>query len=202
MSFVLIQPTLNSKNLECNKLKCNSMEVSNVTASKLGTSLIISESSTQEAQSAGRGKLWVRDDSPNVLIFTNDEGTELELGDGGSLREVTQTGSLMDDVDIGNSNNAIITLFSVVTPGDFEGDVGPNFKVLSSAITEASIISLRLFGTENPFYAEGSDLALEAPIDTSHKAGVSNQASGEVTINLEIESAETANAPKIHIIIK
>ena len=201
MSFVLPQPTLKSKNLECNTLKCNNVAVNNLTASNLGTSVVISESSTQSTPASGKGKLWVRDDSPNVLIFTNDEGTELELGGGGGgglgdVLEVTQTGSLVDDVDIVDSNNAIITLFSAVDPSSFEGD-GPNFKVLSSAITEASIITLRLYGVDN-----GSDMALDAAIDTSHNPGVSNQSVGEVTINLGITSPATLTAPKIRIIIE
>ncbi|NIM50443.1 MAG: hypothetical protein GTO22_14535 [Gemmatimonadales bacterium] len=36
------------------------------------------------APSSARGKLWVRDDSPNVLVFTNDVGTDTVLGGIGS----------------------------------------------------------------------------------------------------------------------
>jgi len=35
------------------------------------------------APSAGQGKLWVRDDIPNVLVFTDDAGSDTVLGAGG-----------------------------------------------------------------------------------------------------------------------
>jgi hypothetical protein len=34
------------------------------------------EQTTGPAAEAGYGKLWVKDDAPNVLIFTDDAGTE------------------------------------------------------------------------------------------------------------------------------
>lgn len=63
------------------------------------TGLVLSEQSSDPAStSAGEGTIWVRDDSPNVLMFTDDDGTDWNLldGSGASMEairfEVNQVG--------------------------------------------------------------------------------------------------------------
>lgn len=43
--------------------------------------------------SSGRGKLWVRSDTPNVLVFTDDTGADTVLGSGGGGGNVSNTGT-------------------------------------------------------------------------------------------------------------
>lgn len=51
--------------------------VSNVT--RINGSLYLDEQSAANADTAGRGQFWVRDDTPNVAMFTDDTGTDYEL---------------------------------------------------------------------------------------------------------------------------
>jgi hypothetical protein len=47
--------------------------------------------------SAGFGELWVRDDTPNVLVFTDDAGTDTVLGAGGGGGDVTGPAGATDN---------------------------------------------------------------------------------------------------------
>jgi len=44
-----------------------------------GTSLFMEEKTTARASTAARGQFWVRDDIPNVPVFTDDAGTDFVL---------------------------------------------------------------------------------------------------------------------------
>ena len=44
--------------------------------------IFIAEQAAANVDVGGQGQLWVRDDSPNVLVFTNDVGTDFDLGGG------------------------------------------------------------------------------------------------------------------------
>jgi len=58
--------------------------------------LILKESATVPggAPDAGNGKLWIKDDSPNKVFFTNDAGTDLDLtADVGGAYQLTGTGT-------------------------------------------------------------------------------------------------------------
>lgn len=67
------------------------------------------EQSSSPGGAAGRGTLWVRDDTPNVLIFTDGAGTDHELGAGGGA------GSLADTLVVGNETGGTDV---VVSDGD------------------------------------------------------------------------------------
>lgn len=54
-------------------------------------SCFIQEKATAEANTAGRGELWVRNDAPNVLVFTDDTGVDTVLGAGGGGISATPT---------------------------------------------------------------------------------------------------------------
>ena len=43
-------------------------------------SVYIVEKATANADTAGQGQLWVKNDDPNVLMFTDDAGTDFEVG--------------------------------------------------------------------------------------------------------------------------
>jgi hypothetical protein len=50
-----------------------------------------------ETPAAGFGQLWVRSDTPNVLVFTDDAGTDTVLGAGGGGGDVTKVGTPVDN---------------------------------------------------------------------------------------------------------
>lgn len=54
-------------------------------------SCFIQEKATAETNTAGRGELWVRNDAPNVLVFTDDTGVDTVLGAGGGGITATPT---------------------------------------------------------------------------------------------------------------
>jgi hypothetical protein len=75
------------------------------------TDLVLDEQTDHPtAPAAGKGILWVRDDTPNVLVFTDDDGTDTVLGTGGSSPWTEAAGVLYpstpstDDVVIGDSS--------------------------------------------------------------------------------------------------
>ena len=41
--------------------------------------IVIGEQTTGPAAEAAKGKIWVKDDTPNVVMFTDDAGTEWTL---------------------------------------------------------------------------------------------------------------------------
>ena len=41
--------------------------------------LDLDEQTTGPASEAGRGKVWVKDDAPNILLFRDDNGTDWTL---------------------------------------------------------------------------------------------------------------------------
>jgi hypothetical protein len=58
---------------------------------EVGTSLEgsikLKEQSAADADVAGYGQVWVKDDTPNTLYFTNDAGTDTQLGGGGAIAD-------------------------------------------------------------------------------------------------------------------
>lgn len=73
----------------------------------------LTERAAALAGQAGKGQLWVRNDTPNVLVFTDDAGTDTVLGQGGgggtsvvknptraaTASDVTLSGGAPDTVD-------------------------------------------------------------------------------------------------------
>lgn len=56
---------------------------------------------------AGKGILWVRDDTPNVLVFTDDAGTDTDLGAGGGGGGIT---ALTGDVTASGTGSVAATI--------------------------------------------------------------------------------------------
>jgi hypothetical protein len=61
----------------------------------------IQEQADADADIAGFGQLWVNTAIPNELWFTNDEGTDVQLGVGGTVADLND-----------------ITNVTLTTPGD------------------------------------------------------------------------------------
>lgn len=63
---------------------------------KFSTALYLTEQTNANADFAGLGQIWVRDDAPNVLMFTDDDGTDHEVlggGAGGTIYVIHVTGT-------------------------------------------------------------------------------------------------------------
>ena len=54
------------------------------------------QSSNPQPPAAGEGTLWVRDDSPSNLIYTNDDGNDFVLSTGGVVTTLTTLGGTED----------------------------------------------------------------------------------------------------------
>ena len=66
-----------------------------------GPSYYVLESAAAAADQAGYGQLWVRNDTPNVLVFTDDAGTDTVLGAGGGgfLTEIAGSPPVLHPTD-------------------------------------------------------------------------------------------------------
>ena len=75
------------------------------------TGLVLDEQTTVPggAPAAGKGTLWVKDDVPNVVVFTDDAGTDHDLlaGGGGGGAGVDTGDSLWVDATNGNNGTAV-----------------------------------------------------------------------------------------------
>jgi hypothetical protein len=83
-------PLARGSHLQANSITGRQVNTSNVnivpTTSGSGLTaknILICDTSSQPTPGAGKGRVWVRDDTPNVLVFTDDVGTDTELGQGG-----------------------------------------------------------------------------------------------------------------------
>jgi len=72
---------LANKGSHVEALSVNAAKVSSNVAST--GSVLVAESASQSSPSPGSGRLWVRNDTPNKLVFTDDAGTDTDLGGGG-----------------------------------------------------------------------------------------------------------------------
>jgi hypothetical protein len=94
MSFVF--PTArvrgNGQNLQAENISIRKLNAEGITATTISTTggggvsadnLLLCESASQSSPAAGKGRVWVRSDTPNVLVFTDDAGTDTDLGQGG-----------------------------------------------------------------------------------------------------------------------
>ena len=95
-----------------------------------GATLMFQEIAAAQADQTGHGQLWVRNDAPNVLVFTDDTGTDWDLGVVG----VGQLDELSDVVSATNTNR-----FALVANGT-TGYVG-------RALVEADISDLGTYLT-------------------------------------------------------
>jgi len=74
------------------------MHLSDITFYLDGPSLKIKEASAAETDTSDYGQLWVKDDSPNVLMFTDDAGSDYEVvlnGGGGGAGDLTLNANLV-----------------------------------------------------------------------------------------------------------
>ena len=78
--------------------------------------LLIEERSAAAADQGGYGQLWVRDDTPNVLMFTDDAGTDFEISAG-----VLPVSSAEGEILVGNGSGGWREGFGIL----FQADAAP-----------------------------------------------------------------------------
>lgn len=84
--------------------------------------IVLAELANSGPDVLGFGQIWVRDDDPNVLMFTDDLGNDIELGAGGDLETVTTLGKTTSqgiDVTLG----AQLRVFNAVADANLTIDV-------------------------------------------------------------------------------
>lgn len=92
-------------------------------------SVLIGEAAAAAADVAAYGQLWVRNDTPNRLMFTNDAGTDYQVSGPGSIVQVVnvQDGALSTGTTVMNDDDTI--------PQNTEGD---EYMTLAITPTNAS----------------------------------------------------------------
>ena len=78
-------------------------------------SLFISEQAAAKADEAGHGQLWVKSDTPNILMFTDDAGNDREVLSSFTTEIATTSGSSIDITNIPTSVRQIILMASQVS---------------------------------------------------------------------------------------
>lgn len=96
--------------------------------------IFINEQPSANADKAAYGQIWVKDDAPNTLWFTDDAGTDAQLGTGGTLDTVITAGTPDNDVTIPTGD-------SIIFRDAADGDAPVNINCAG-----ANSIPLRVFG--------------------------------------------------------
>lgn len=187
---------LHTDSVTATKLQTNSIETSsiNVTGTQAlsAESIVLPESSDIHADpGAGRGRLWVLDSSPHNLIFTDDEGTDINMTEGGrsagglrpaadNLATVLSSGNDANALSIENLNN-----ISFVNAA----------KILPASSTSATMIGNGAFGNGTKNIAIGTNarttnLAL-TPVANGIAIGADTQAyTGGIAIGYDAQATD------------
>lgn len=121
----------------------NSARVSGL---KLANQLYIQEQSGAQSDTAALGQLWVKNETPNALFFTNDAGNDVRLTDGSSLavtNELVRYGLTADETLSSASRYTF-------TSGDFTAYAANTNEVTFSGeditLKGAGIFEVNLYG--------------------------------------------------------
>ena len=98
-----------------------------------GGVVFLTEQAAAEADVGGKGQIWVKTGAPNTLMFTDEDGTDLELGAGG--------GDLVDDLSPQLGAALDVNEFALA---DGDGDT----KIELEETTDSDIISMDTAGNE------------------------------------------------------
>ena len=98
-----------------------------------GGSIFLVESASAASDDAGYGQLWVKNDTPNNLYFTNDAGNDVQITNGSSLAGGGGASALNDlsdvtyssgDLNISSLDKLIVGDFIIDSSGDITLDAG------------------------------------------------------------------------------
>ena len=89
-----------------------------VSVTDVNGSIFLEEKAAADTDVAGKGQFWVRDDVPNLPLFTDDVGTDRILGTTLGIQTATTSGTSIDLTGISSgAKMIIITLEGVSTSG-------------------------------------------------------------------------------------
>jgi len=155
-----------------------------------GDALLMNETAAvPTAPSAGQGTLWIRDDTPNVLIFTDDAGTDHNLlaGGGGGLSTVKQ---FVAAKTISTSTSDLLIGQFVWDPSDY---VGLTSVVLRTVISTDGTLnhtgSIRVYNLTSANYVN----LLTTPSLNEHISGTSATPTYKFSDNLLVGSTNFDN---------
>ena len=83
--------------------------------------LFYTEQATDDAPAAGQGQVWVRNDTPNTLMFTDDAGTDFVIG--GAAAPSGITGTVADNQIVVGTGASTVDSSSELTYNDVTGDL-------------------------------------------------------------------------------
>jgi hypothetical protein len=84
------------------------------------TTIKVEEQVSAHADTSGYGQIWIKDDTPNTIWFTDDAGTDFQLGAGGGFT------SFVDDETNGNYAIGLNALDSIIAGGLDNIAIGEN----------------------------------------------------------------------------
>jgi hypothetical protein len=121
---------------------------------------------------AGTGLLWVRSDTPNVLVFTDDGGTDTVLGAGGGGGDVSKVGTPLDG-----------QLGVWATATTIEGDADLTFDTTTNTLALAPAAGTSIMSVG------GVNVLVDSPRGTMTLSGIDAlDATTEATIEAAIDT--------------
>jgi len=144
------------------------------------------------APGLGKGKLWVRSDEPNVLVFTNDAGTDTVLGAGGGSGDVVGPASATD--------NALVR-FDGTTGKLIQNSTAILADAGTLALTSTSATGYALSMTANSATTGGLILATSSSADATERALISIQNTNAASVGtaaLDILQSSSGQAVNIN----
>ena len=123
----------------------------------VGASIYVTEAASAAADTAGDGQLWVRNDAPNTLMFTDDAGNDCEIAFEGECATNRVYGSHADDASVLGSGAAGYNIASTADYGTgnygvtIDNDFDSALWSMTGAIraTGASDLDLQVYTPSN-----------------------------------------------------
>jgi len=104
--------------------------------------LMVEEISSALSDQAGYGQFWVRDDAPNVPMFTDDAGTDFVLNAGGGGGQVNSVvGGTNISVNVGDPVNPIVNLDAALLGVSVNGVTLSAAGLATNFLNEAGVYS-------------------------------------------------------------
>lgn len=154
----------------------------------LDTGILFTErAAVPAAPGAGNGYLWVRNDTPNVLVYTDDAGTDTVLGAGGGGGELILNATGTDN--LGTSN---LGTFAAIAAGA-SNNIGIGRDSLTAITTATQNVALGARTLE-------SMLAGSSNVVVGHQAAI-DMTSGDNNVIIGLQAGLNGTGGSNHIFI-